>query len=97
MVGVLPVAALFGSGALLWSWATRPAICDNANISSERFGYCITAPEGWRLAEPVAGQLPADQLFRPDGDTTLMIQAVETGRDLTAFKTTFAGCRPTAA
>jgi hypothetical protein len=85
VVGVLLVAALFGSGALLWSWATRPAICDDANISSERFGYCITAPEGWRLAEPVAGQLPADQLFRPDGDTTLMIQAVETGRDLTAF------------
>ena len=85
MVGVLLVAALFGAGALLWSWATRPAICDHANISSERFGYCITAPPGWRLAEPVAEQLPADQLFRPDGNTTLMIQAVETGRDLPAF------------
>jgi hypothetical protein len=85
VVGVLLVAALFGTGALLWSWATRPAICDGANLSSERFGYCITTPEGWRLAEPVAGQPPADQLFRPDGDTTLMIQAVETGRDLPAF------------
>ncbi len=37
------------------------------------------------VAEPVAGQLPADQLFRPDGDATLMIQAVDTGRDLAAF------------
>ena len=37
------------------------------------------------MAEPVAGQLPADQLFRPDGDATLMIQAVDTGRDLAAF------------
>jgi hypothetical protein len=85
VVGVLLVAALFGSGALLWSWATRPAICDGANVTSERFGYCITAPAGWRVAEPVAGRLPEDQLFRPDGDTTLMIQAVETGRDLAAF------------
>jgi hypothetical protein len=85
VVGVLLVVALFGTGALLWSWATRPAICDDANVSSERFGYCITAPPGWRLAEPVDEEVPTDQLFRPDGDTTLMIQAVETGRDLPAF------------
>jgi hypothetical protein len=85
VVGILLVAALFGTGALLWSWANRPAICDDANISSERFGYCLTTPPGWRLAEPVGEDLSADQLFRPDGDTTLMIQAVETGRDLPAF------------
>jgi len=84
-VGVLIVGALFGTGALLWFWATRPAICDDANVRSERFGYCITAPPGWSLAEPIAGQIPADQLFRPEGDTTLMIQAIETGRDLPAF------------
>ncbi|MEO8424167.1 MAG: hypothetical protein ABI595_09705 [Actinomycetota bacterium] len=85
VVGVLLVAAFFGTGALLWDGATRPAICDEANITSERFGYCITAPPGWRLAEPVGEELPADQLFRPEGDTTLMIQAIETGRDLSAF------------
>ncbi len=85
VLGVLLVVAVFGSGAMLWSWATRPAICDDADITSERFGYCITAPAGWRLAEPVTGQPPADQLFRPHDDTTLMIQAVETGRSLAAF------------
>ena len=85
VVGVALVAAFFGIGAFLWVWAARPAPCDDANISSERFGYCISAPVGWRLAEPVGQELPADQLFRPDGDTTLMIQAVETGRDLAAF------------
>jgi hypothetical protein len=84
VVGVLLVVAVFGSGAMLWSWATRPAICDDADITSERFGYCITALAGWRLADPVAGQPPADQLFRPDDDTTLTIQAVETGRGLVA-------------
>jgi hypothetical protein len=85
VVGALLVFALFGTGTLLWSWATRPALCDEANISSERFGYCIAAPEGWRLAGSIDEELPADQLFRPDGDTTLMIQAVETGRDLSSF------------
>ena len=85
VVGIALVVAFFGIGALIWSWATRPAVCGGANVSSERFGYCITAPPDWRLAEPVAGEPPADQLFRPTGDTTLMIQAVETGRDLPAY------------
>ena len=33
----------------------------------------------------IGDELPADQLFRPDGATTLMIQAVDTRRDLRAF------------
>jgi hypothetical protein len=78
------VVALFVSGAALWTWANRPPICDEANVTSERFGYCITAPEGWQVAE-IGDELPADQLFRPDGATTLMIQAVDTRRDLRAF------------
>jgi hypothetical protein len=85
VVGALLIVALFGAGALLWSWATRPAPCDDATVDSERFGYCITVPPGWRVADPVDGQLAADQLYRPDGDATLMIQAVETGRDLPAY------------
>jgi hypothetical protein len=85
VVGILLVVSLFGSGAFLWTWAARPALCEDANVSSDRFGYCITAPPGWRLAEPVDQELPADQLFRPDGDATVMILAVETGRDLSIF------------
>jgi hypothetical protein len=85
VLGILLVAAFFGTGALLWSWATRPALCNDANVTSERFGYCITAPPEWRLAEPVGGDLPSDQLIRLDANTTLMIQAVETGRDLPAY------------
>ena len=84
-IGIVLVVAFFGTGALLWSWATRPALCHDANVTSERFGYCITAPPGWRLAELAGGELPADQLIRVDADTTLMIQAVETGRDLPAY------------
>jgi hypothetical protein len=85
VVGALLVVALFGTGALLWSWAAHPAPCDDATVGSERFGYCITVPTGWRVADPVDGQLAADQLYRPDSDATLMIQAVETGRDLPAY------------
>jgi hypothetical protein len=84
-IGIVLVVGFFGTGAFLWSWATRPALCQDANVTSERFGYCITAPPEWRLAEPVGGELPADQLVRVDADTTLMIQAVETGRDLPAY------------
>jgi len=84
-IGIVLVVAFFGTGALLWSWATRPALCQDANVTSERFGYCITAPPEWRVAEPVGGALPADQLIRLDADATLMIQAVETGRDLPAY------------
>ncbi len=83
-MGVTLVVVLFVSGGALWTWANRPAICDDANVSSERFGYCITAPDGWQVAE-IGDELPADQLFRPDGATTLMIQAVDTRRDLRAF------------
>ena len=84
-IGIVLVVVFFGTGALLWSWATRPALCQDANVTSERFGYCITAPPEWRLAEPVGGELSADQLIRVDADTTLMVQAVETGRDLPAY------------
>jgi hypothetical protein len=83
-VGVTLVVALFVGGAALWTWANRPAICHDANVSSERFGYCITAPDGWQVAE-IGDELPADQLFLLDGATTLIIQAVDTRRDLRAF------------
>jgi hypothetical protein len=85
IVGSLLVLMLLGGAALIWSWANRPSPCSDANVTSDRFGYCISAPSGWQLADASGGQPPADQLIRPDGDTTLMIQAVETGRDLQAY------------
>jgi hypothetical protein len=85
VVGSLVVLVLFGGAALIWSWANRPSPCSGANVTSDRFGYCISTPSGWQLAVATGGQPPADQLVRPAGDTTLMIQAVETGRDLQAY------------
>lgn len=85
VVGSVLVLLLFGAAALIWSWADRPSPCSDANVTSDRFGYCVSAPSGWQLAETSGEQLAADQLFRPGGDTTLTIQAVETRRGLQAF------------
>ena len=85
VVGSLLVLLLFGGAAIIWSWANRPSPCSDANVTSDRFGYCISAPSGWRFAEASGVQPPADQFFRLDGAATLMIQAVETGRDLQGF------------
>jgi hypothetical protein len=85
IVGSLLVLTLFGGAALIWSWVNRPSPCSDANVISDRFGYCISAPSGWRFAGSSSEQSSADQLFRPDDDTTLTIQAIETRRDLRAF------------
>jgi hypothetical protein len=85
VVGLLLVAALVGSVAAVWVWVAQPPPCEGTNVRSDRFGYCLTAPEGWRLADVQGQELAADQLFRPGGATTLMIQAVETSMDLDAF------------
>ena len=85
VVGLLVFVGLLVGGGLVWRWASTPAPCASAELTSERFGYCISVPTGWRVAE-VAGDAPsADQLFRPDGDATVMIQAVEAGHGLDAF------------
>lgn len=85
VVGLLLAALAFVGALVLFRWIEAPSACAGANVRSDRFGYCLTAPPGWRVAEPQGGTLPADELFRPAGDTTLMIQAVQTGRNLDTF------------
>lgn len=85
VLGMLLVATVFVGAFLVYRWIAAPSACADANLRSDRFGYCITAPAGWKVAEPQGGQLSWDELFRPDGDATLTIQAVETGRDLATF------------
>jgi len=85
VVGLLLAGLAFAGAFLIYRWIAAPSACADANVRSDRFGYCITAPPGWRVAEPQGGTLSTDELFRPAGDTTLTIQAVETGRDLNTF------------
>jgi hypothetical protein len=83
VIGLLLIAALVGAVAAVWAWLAAPPPCDGRNVTSERFGYCLSAPEGWRAAD-AAGQ-PTDELFRPDGATTLTVQAVRTTADLQTY------------
>jgi hypothetical protein len=77
------VAALAGAVAAVWVWLAAPSVCEGRDVRSDRFGYCLTAPDGWLVAE-VPDQ-DTDQLFRPDGATTVTIQAVRTSADLGSF------------
>lgn len=85
VVGALALVMLVAGAMLMWRWLTTPAPCAGADLSSERFGYCIAVPRGWLVARVTGEALPADQLFKPDGDATVTIQAVETARGLDAF------------
>jgi hypothetical protein len=83
VVGLLLVAALAGVVVALWVWLAAPSVCQGRDVRSDRFGYCLAAPDGWQVAE-APGQ-DTDQLFRADGATTVTIQAVATSADLESF------------
>jgi len=83
VIGLLLVAALIGVAAAVWAWLAAPSVCEGRDVRSDRFGYCLAAPDGWRLAEIPDPE--TDELFRPDGATTLTIQAVQTSADLASF------------
>jgi hypothetical protein len=72
-----------GAVLAVWAWLAQPTVCQDRNVRSDRFGYCLQAPGGWRLAD--VPDLETDQLFRPDGGATLTIQAVRTPADLETF------------
>jgi hypothetical protein len=85
VAGLLLVLALAVIVVAIGVWITRPAVCDETNVRSERFGYCFTAPQGWRVAEVDGDDVTFEQLFRPASAATLTIQAVDTSRDLDTF------------
>ena len=85
VIGGLSIVALLLGTFVVWRWATAPAACANANVRSDRFGYCLTAPNGWSEADPTGGQLSADEFFRLSANATMTIQAVASPGDLDAF------------
>lgn len=85
VVGMVLVLALVGTVAGVWIWVTTPLPCANTDLTSERFGYCATMPDGWQLAGFRSGQLMSDELIRPEGAATITIQAVDTRRSLDTF------------
>ncbi len=85
VIGLLVVAGLLIASGLAWRWVAATSSCTAADLNSEQFGYCIAVPDGWRVADATGEEQAADQLFLPDGNATVMIQAVETDRSLDVF------------
>ena len=75
---------IVGSLAL---WLSTPGRCDNATFTSERFGYCMTAPAGWTAETARVGDTPVDRFIEPDGSAVVYVQAVavDQGQDVHAF------------
>jgi hypothetical protein len=85
VIGLFIVAGLLIAAGLAWRWVGASSACAGADHTSERFGYCIAVPDGWQVARTTDDERSADQYFLPEGNATVMIQAVETGRGLDAF------------
>lgn len=75
---------IVGSLAL---WLSAPGRCDDATFTSERFGYCMTAPAGWTAETARVGDTPVDRFLEPDGSAVVYVQAVavDQGQDVQAF------------
>lgn len=70
-------------GALIAGlWATLgPNPCEGANFSSDRFGYCLTVPEGWEAGPGRVGAVAVDEISRPREAATVLIVAVDLAED----------------
>jgi hypothetical protein len=60
---------------------SQPDLCDGATFRSERFGYCLVVPEGWKAdGSGSLGEVPADRIQQPGDVATVYVQAVTIGQ-----------------
>jgi hypothetical protein len=87
LVGFAVLSAMVLIVGSLALWLSAPGRCDNATFTSERFGYCMTAPAGWTAETARVGDTPVDRFLAPDGPTVVYVQAValDQGQDVHAF------------
>jgi hypothetical protein len=72
---LLVVVVLAGVGVVVA--LVQPDICDGTTFRSDRFGYCLVVPDGWRAdGEGTLGDVPADRIEEPAGVGTVYVQAV---------------------
>ena len=83
IVGVLVLGLI---GFFVWK-SVRPDPCRGTNFTSDRFGYCLTVPQGWTAGTAQVGTLSLDQFSLPKGSTTVLVEVadISDNTDLNAF------------
>jgi hypothetical protein len=78
---VTGVAIALGALIAGLSLTLRPNPCQGTNFSSDRFGYCLTVPEGWEAGPGRVGAVAVDEISRPREAATVLIVAVDLAQD----------------
>jgi hypothetical protein len=86
VLGFLGVILVFAGGYWLYT-AVRPDPCEGRNFVSERFGYCLSVPEGWEAGPGQVGVIAFDEIVLPSEAAVVTIRAVDlaTNEDLTDY------------
>ncbi|MBI2238288.1 MAG: hypothetical protein HYU54_07180 [Actinobacteria bacterium] len=75
---VILLAAALGIVVGFAAWKLlEPDPCRGRDFTSERFGYCLTVPEGWTDGTAQVGNTPLDQFSVPTEPTTVLVEAVD--------------------
>ncbi|MEX0832919.1 MAG: zinc ribbon domain-containing protein [Actinomycetota bacterium] len=67
--------ALVAIGVVVYS-QLQPTTCAD-QFESDRFGYCVTVPQGWDAGEASVGQTPVDSFAVKEGAATVVVIAID--------------------
>jgi len=87
-IGLLLLLGFVGLGVGVVAALAQPDVCDGSTFRSDRFGYCLAVPEGWKAdGEGTLGEIPADLIQSPGEIGSVYIQAVpiDGGQTLEGF------------
>src|SRR5215470_4961586 len=68
VVGLVLIVAVVSTAIAIGIWVSRPGACDGKNVTSSRFGYCLTEPASWSSQTTSGTQ---DQLLQNDGSAVV--------------------------
>jgi len=76
-IGLLLLLAFAGAGVGVVAALSQPELCDGSTFRSDRFGYCLVVPQGWKAhGGGTLGEIPADLIQAPGEVGTVYIQSV---------------------
>jgi hypothetical protein len=88
------LGVLVAGGIAAWLFvALRPDPCNGTNFTSDRFGYCLSVPQGWQAQQASIGNVTVDQFSVPKEVGAVVVTAIDlpTGINLSAFTTFIRG------